>query len=432
MKHETNRTLRNAAWSIVLTTVGLGSAPLPAKPLDGCGEGHVVDVCPVSGDCRQAPVFDVPDYWHGLAQCMRALRNVWSKQGPQQRVPVAGARVEVAKLVRQQVLRELSLDHVGVRDPVTKALRPYAQAANADGELAGDGDLLVLRNDLGQPYNAMGQSGLAYFLYQMAGLAERGGYPLAASDAKLYRSLARGAVRTVVTPVEAGGLARSRSCGAGHTEAACSWYHSITRRDLPTGAGATLNQNLHAIRDLGLIADLARRQQWHEDIDFEAAIAAGLNQLAFSDGARAAGNVPNLQDFLAPPTGDQKVRWAFYGWNTLAPAGKGPYFLGRGSKDCAYHLHVLDLFSQVLQRQQRLGGLDRYRDALLGCGSPLSALYRTIDLRRTHKDRPSAWSSNESGIDHSCPASIDRPADGDTGDNLAFLKERFKSCDQKP
>ncbi len=426
--------LRAAVGLLLLMLGSLTLAAPPAPP--ACGVARSFERCE-DGDqrCERVAAYDVPDYWHGLAQCLRGLRDRWSRDGPDAPVsvgPAGGSNddAKVSTLVRRQVMLAMSARPVrfAAGGPTAADLR-LGDVFDARGTPRRGFDRVVLLNDRGVAYNAMGQSGLAYFLFQMAVLADRGGYPQAADDTALYRALARGAIATVLTPVAAGGLAASRPCDD-DASLRCTWYHSITRRDQPTAAGATLNQHLHAVRDLGLIADLLRKQRWNEGTDFNRAIIEGLNQLAFAAGSTRPGAPPNLADFLSPPAGKARVRWAYYGLNPTATDGPHAYFLGVAGKDCSYHLHVLDLLSQILQRAQAQGFLARYERPLLACGSALGEMERAARLRTERPGDARLWSTPAVGRDYTCPK-LGSDATPDE-DNDSFLERRLASCPVQP
>lgn len=420
-----------AAGMLLLPALASLALATPAAP-PACGVARSFERCDDGNRrCERVAAYDVPDYWHGLAQCLRGLRDRWSRDGPDAPVGVGGGGdAGVSTLVRRQVM--LAMAAPTVRFTATGAAKAdlgLDDVVDARGTPRRGFDRVVLLNDRGVAYNAMGQSGLSYFLFQMAVLADRGGYPEAAADTTLYRALARGAIATVLTPVAAGGLAASRPCDD-DASLRCTWYHSITRRDQPTAAGATLNQHLHAVRDLGLIADLLRKQRWNEGTDFNRAIIEGLNQLAFAAGSTRPGAPPNLADFLSPPAGKARVRWAYYGLNPTAADDRRAYFLGVGGKDCSYHLHVLDLLSQVLQRAQAQGFLARYEGPLLACGSALGEMQRAARLRTERPGDAKLWSTPAAGRDYTCPK-LGSDATPDE-DNDSFLEKRLASCPAQP
>lgn len=419
--------LAGAAGLLLLPALALATPPAPpacgvAKSFERCEDGN--------RRCERVAAYDVPDYWHGLAQCLRGLRDRWSRDGPDAPVAAGNADVGISTLVRRQVMLAMSAGPVRFAASGRSAAElRLDDVFDARGKPRRGFERAVLLNDRGVAYNAMGQSGLAYFLYQMAALADRGGYAEAAADTAFYRALARGAIATVLAPVAAGGLAASKPCDDDAARR-CTWYHSVTRRDQPTEAGATLNQHLHAVRDLGLIADLVRKQRWNEGIDFNRAIIEGLDQLAYSAGSNRLGATPNLRDFLSPPAGQARVRWAYYGLNPTAADGRRAYFLGFGGKDCSYHLHVLDLLSQILQRAEAQGFLARYEKPLLACGSALGEMQRAARLRAEHATDPGRWSTPAAGRDYTCPKLGPGAAPDD--DNDSFLEKRLAACPVTP
>ena len=335
--------------------------------------------------------------WHFFTNCLRAIRGNWTR--------ARGPAVELAATnARQRVIAAMSLEDVGFRDG-RRSLRGgegFAAFFGRDGSRPAPADLQVAwLNDVGQPYNGMGQSGLSYFLFQLAAAAQAGGYPRAQQDVAMYRSLASGIMRTVLLDTRSGGLDTELSCAAlrGRT---CSWYHSVSRRDRPARSGLTLNQDLHVMRDLGMMIDLHRRMGWPVPAGWEDAVQSGLNQL-FQPGARdRMGDLPTFQDYLSEPVGRQNVRWLYYGFNADKPIGAGGYFLNRNGKDCGYQVHVLDLTAQIIERAQRLRTWQSPPGALT-CSSPLAEAYRSTRVRMTTPD-PAAWSSPSIRRDTVCPA----------------------------
>lgn len=397
---------RVAIGLLMLIHVSQTLAVPPAPP--ACGVARSFERCEDgNARCERVTAYDVPDYWHGLAQCLRGLRDRWSRDGPDALVSVgvAGGANDVANvstLVRRQVTLAMSARPVRfVAGGSTLAELHFGDVFDARGTPRRGFDRVVLLNDRGVAYNAMGQSGLSYFLLQMAILADRGGYPQAAADTALYRALARGAIATVLTPVSAGGLAASRPCDD-DASLRCTWYHSITRRDQPTAAGATLNQHLHAVRDLALIANLLSKQtNWNDNGSyFNRAALEGLNQLIYSHGSVTTGAVPNLADFLSSPTNPNALRWSRYGFNPLEidPARRA-YFLGGGTRDCSYHLHNLDLLREIIPTH-----IKHHYEYKKLCGSGIISLFEAAQLTYPTDTRNSADNQNANTESISCPA----------------------------
>ncbi|MCW7538929.1 hypothetical protein OOT46_13870 [Aquabacterium sp. A7-Y] len=408
---------------LVIFLVSAEAAAQATAP-GACGKPVEVPACGESQRCEPGPVFAVPDAWHGLVGCLRGLRDIWARGGPDAAVALGqGSSMPVATLVRRQVEAELGNPRVRV-DPA-EALKSALADERRNTErldLKGRIERVALLNDRGRPYNAMGQAGLSYILYNLSGLAAQSRYPLAAEDSALFRAVARGALQVVVADVSQGGLASRRACEPNSAQR-CAWYHSITRRDQPTQAGATLNQHLHVVRDLGLSADYLAARGWDEGIDFDRAVAEGLNQLFIGRGDEAPGSPPDLADFLSPPLGKAGARRAYYGFNTLAQNKQRGYFLDKGSKDCGYHFHVLVLFGQILKRAEQRGEMAGLQNKVFACGSPLAELHRAAVLCRDDahvEPRP-----NIGGGDFPCPAQEPPPADRQY---MKYLDDRFSRC----
>ena len=399
-----------AVWP-ALVPAAPDTATLPRE----CGTAvRTTRVCDVGGRCESGPVLTVDDAWHGLAQCMRGLRDIWSRRGADT-VVSSGSRSlgPVDALVARQLRFEFTQERV--------------RASSAPGEPVA---VLSLLNDQGQPYNAMGQSGLAYFAYQFAALAaktpatERAA---TAADGDQYRRWGRAMLRGIVTPVEQGGLASWRDCDAGSVRR-CAWFHSVTRRDLPTRSGATLNQHLHAVRDMAMILAQSRRENWTEPLDLRGAYLAGLAQMVAPAGGSEA--MPNLEDFLGPAEGSEGVRWAYYGYNPAKAGRERTYFLDTGGKDCNYHFHVVELLSQVAEQARGDEAGRGLVDRLLQCRSPMAELLRTEQVRRESAaevrrySRDGARSASGRPRDYSCPAAAmaaDTPP-------VAALRQQLSTC----
>lgn len=396
-------------WSAAAVAVALGYLVAPIAfgdtdtYLNACGLPAQPKACNRRSDCTPYEI-DIPDYWHGLASCLRAVRDTWASQGADAEVRVTreGRRETISDFARQVVVASVRRSEVRFA-AVTEgrsALYRFADVFDSDLTPRGRFDDVFVANDRGTPYNGMGQSDMAYWSLQLAAQAGKGGYERSATDAAFYRAIATGAISAALRPVQEGGLASDLPC-SDNPQKRCAWYHSITRRDRRPEQGLTLNQHLHVVRDLGLIADAFGRLGWDGADRYDAAAEAGVNQLL--QPRRVAGTPPVLADFLAPPAGRERVRWLYYGHG-----GSSGYFLNRNGSDCNYHVHVLQLLEQVLARQAKRPGDGTA--AGLACGSPLAEALRTARVRFEAED-PGAWSPSEGGMELSCkPQVADRYA----------------------
>lgn len=352
--------------------------------------------------------------WHFLAGCFRAIRDNWSRSQGED-------RLEWAKTARATVNETLANERTAFATEARlidkrSAIETYLKARRETQETGG---LFIYQaNQLGQPYNGMGQSGMAYYLAQFAQLATR--TPGAESDAVYFRSTAEAILRTALASTRNGGLASKAPCHA-DTRRQCAWFHSITRRDRPANFGVTLNQSLHVLRDIGSISDIYERNGWQTPVNLDAYIAAGLNQLFAERSRRASGDLPTMADYLTPPVGTARVHWLYYGFNRERPGGAGGYFLGRRGKDCGYQVHVLDLTEQVLKRARKSGIWDT-RQAL-SCDGPLAKAWRGTQIRMTQED-PRAWSTAGFPKDSTC-----NPKHVNTYKRISvYYRDAFASC----
>lgn len=376
-----NRVLVTALFaSFTITAAQAGVSELPSQ----CGKTRAMD-CTSKDDCsKQFPVMEVSDAWHGLAQCFRALRDVWARRGPSEMLRKGDVELgPVHAVVERQVNWEMARPRV----------RWSSDAKTGE-------EHVVLLNDRKHAYNAMGQSGLAYFLYQFAFLSRNSALSDRGRLVQRYQRFGASAVNGMLLSVSDGGLSTWSNCAVSSVRE-CVWFHSITRRDLETRAGATLNQHLHAIRDLGLISDLLRANgSSDQGKHLDRAIEAGLAQLIADRQRRT--SPPNLASFLSPATGDRRARWAYYGFNAAAN-DEGGYFLNGNGRDCAYHFHVVELIAQIVERARISGNGAQLIPHLLKCGSPTDELMQAVRLRLTEKE-PKRWSNvgSAKGRDFSC------------------------------
>ncbi|WP_415792823.1 hypothetical protein [Bordetella tumulicola] len=364
-------------------------------------------------------VYEVKDYWHGLTQCMRQLRDVWNHGGPDTLRTISGKKVRIQDLVRNQIVSELQKPYVRFysnKDKGNAKGLTYAEVVDAEFKIKPGIERVALTNSIGVPYNGMGQSGMAYFLSQFARLSKKAGGEIGMRDAAFYRSIAMLSVNTLLTDTTEGGLATSVKCDKS-PELQCTWFHSVTRRDLPSIAGGTLNQNLHVVRDLGLIAD-SMNDTSTEKKRINNAVRAGVNQLVFSNGHVGANTSPNFADFLSAPVGIGKVHWLYYGVR-VDNDKKGGYFLNSKGKDCGYQMHVLDLLSSILARAEKLNELP---DEFKSCSASAASAYQTILAVDATPNVQKNWSAND-GRDYQCN-DVTRKATRKS----KFLNKLYGSC----
>lgn len=296
---------------------------------------------------------DTSPPWHVARACLRELRT-----------GDAGA-------LRAFVLRLFAAPDVRFYTSDRPQGLPFAAVMSSNGAVVRAFDRVAQINPSGQPYNGMGHTGLGMMLYGLADRAQRQGME---ADARLYRTLARAAFNTALRPKGENGLSETAPCERDRPQS-CTWFYSVTKRDAATGTGATLNQHLHMVRDLGKAADIVRRNRWESGDDYEQAFRAGLNQLFLSDGHVRKGRPPNLADFIPPGSDRASHAWAFYGFNPTQEPPGGGYHLNRSGKDCHYHFHDLQLLEEILVRATR-GERPASLDAVLrSCTSSLRSLY---------------------------------------------------------
>lgn len=372
---------------------------------------------------------EVADYWHGMAQCLRKLRDSWAASGPGAEILItqAGYRRPVADFARDMVVASLRRKEVRLvaRSGPRAQQVAFDEAFDTDLKLRKPFDDAFVANDLGTPYNGMGQTDMAYMAFQLGALAAKGGYPRSATDEAFYRKVGESALATVLRPVGEGGLASYQTC-AGDAAKRCAWFHSITRRDKQVTDGLTLNQNLHVIRDLGLIADIYKSAGWGDSGPFETAMTMGMNQLFQTLPTAASHRPPLLSDFLGPPVGAHGVRWFYYGYGYGSKSkAAGGYFLNEHGKDCNYHVHVIDLLNQIIAHKAGLPG-SSVPSEVRACGTVLSEAVRTAQERFYNKD-VGAWSAGP--MDTACKKGV-------AGDYAALNKQplivELKSCAAAP
>jgi hypothetical protein len=409
-----------AVLMLVLSSGSVARADtVPLSDLKACGTE--LDLAPACKSCGATPTFVVKDAWHGLAQCLRQLRNAWNRNGPEATIDAPGAPA-IRAVVRAQIMKEVSSPRVAFSTiPAGRAgVLSFEQIFTDDLKEKSNFDLMWLKNDLGQPYNAMGQTGMSYFLYHFATVAGKGGYPDAERERAFYTALARAAARTVVTDIQDGGLASREGC-KGELGAQCSWYHSITRRDMGAGAGGTLNQMLHAIRDLGLLADSDVETDPGIRALYDQAVDAGLNQLFYKPPRTSAREAPALQDFESPDDIGPHKKRAYYGMNVLSPkTAGGGYFLKFPEKNCGYQIHVLQLFAAIIERQEKKGRKDVASRDWLACQSSLIKFYVAAK----------AWTASDAPMEASGLFSCPKDSKAQMDKLARFYDQRTAACER--
>ena len=367
-------------------------------------------------DCAFGADVEMSGGWQRIANCIAPLRNIWRKLGPDTLIPTGDTQSPVRIAAREAIYRAITLKNAAVStsDDHIRFV-PTEQVVQPDLTLRGEVYWLVQLNDLGQPYNGMSQTSLARILYAFAELADNSSYPEARRDAATYAALAEAAVRPVLAPVESGGLASIAPCAADRS-LRCAWFHSVTRKDIPSTDGATLNQNLHVIRDLVLIDRMLNKRGMRPPPTFDQGIEEGINQLFLSHGHVAVGQAPNFADFMA--SAGNGPSWAYYGFNPNKEQSEGAYFLRENGKNCSYHYHVLDLMTAILIMTEKAQAAPQARVKALACDSPLRRMYEAA----AGSSPPPETTLSASGT--WCPAKVKRGSEK----TFSFLQNTFSQC----
>lgn len=314
--------------SSVFLVLALCSGGAPASAAEACVAGS-------KGGCIPTTCFvetrDSSLSWHFASQCLRAYRDA---------------------LLRPEA--------DGLAPQIGDSARRYVDALL---RLPGGGDgVLFERNDRGEPFNAMGQSGVAYFLLQLTKVARISGQPDLANDlqGRAYRLL-----EVLARPVAEGGFILSAKCGSG----SCAWFQSVTRRDWRAGEGGTLNQNLHAIRDILAILDSGGLDDAALERELEGRVSAALRRLLED----SPGGLPSLAGYFP-----QSSAIAFYGARLRENRAPAYYFLSNGGLDCHYHVHATDLLFQIVDLAERRPALRASVDQAKSCGSPVRRYHAAV------------------------------------------------------
>ena len=414
------RLLRYALFALVVLSAGPVDGALAKSLLDPCDVAMGKNAPCAGAECAFDADTELEGSWQRVGTCIRGLRDAWSKNSPQAMVPAGDRKAPVADVVRNTIYRAMSQGGGGAAlasDPGRYV--PLEDVINPDLSFKQPVVRIAQLNDRGLPYTAMSQSGLARVLYSFARLAAEGGYPRAEADRDAYLKIANASIKTVLTPVTQGGLATTNAC-PGSPQRTCSWFHAITRKDRATDQGATLNKNLHAIRDLIIVKEVAEKNRWPVDPAIDRAIEAGLNQLFLSPGHTEAGRPPNMADFLASPGNGPS--WAYYGFNPSAQPPKGGYFLKQEGRNCSYHDHVLDLMGTILKKTRDTDIAEEARSKALSCDSPLRKMYQArmelipAPTTASAKTKPAQW----------CTKTLDKQVEK----NTRFLAKAFSKCPQ--
>ncbi|ODN71013.1 hypothetical protein [Methylobrevis pamukkalensis] len=405
-----------------VTTVSAGAAGLRAERCPDVTRPAMI--CSADdADCVERDVIDIDRYWLQVSQCLRSIRTVWSRGGAEAEITAGSKDLgAVSDLMRTQIRFELGKDNVRITDETGEERKDLIAGLFEPGSASSPVPFSIfVKNDLGQPYNGMGQGGMAQVVFSIAARAEGSSYPESQTDAAAYRAIANAIIRPVLTPVAEGGLASTETCDNG---ASCTWYHSVTRRDRAPDKGATLNQMLHVLRDLGLIADLHEKMGWTPQFDYDGAITAGLKQLFLGTGHKAVGLEPTLEDFESEP--GLGSTWAYYGFSAARQPGKGGYFLRNEEKNCNYHFHVLNLMRAILARQEKRGITSVPASTVYACEGPLAEFYDMARVAARSKDGSARSLPQPAGI--KTPLSCSAKALSQFKQLRRFYGQRLKQC----
>lgn len=300
--------------------------------------------------------------WHNSMACLSDLLSslngsVQNKRSNQE---------ILAKLILGQTAVELNRSAVSFYLSGNPERLKFSQVAKFDstGGLSlrlSKFDHISFDNEDGVPYNSMSQLDFAKWLFavHLSIMSSGQEHPLYRySD--LFFNLGKAVVVVVTDDEKEGGLAVTHTCIDGTRK--CTIYRSITKRSKGNNQGVTLNQMLHVIRDLGSIgSQLLKAKYQSNEAGYRAerlgenllkASEQGFLQILQSDlDSKDVG--PKLGDYLPRDSQGKLVSgsWLYYGYQL---SGQRPYFLGKtkGHLNCHYHLHVLELLAQLIEKNR--------------------------------------------------------------------------------
>jgi hypothetical protein len=235
----------------------------------------------------------------------------------------------------------------------------------------------------GEPYDAMGQSDLGGWAINMYRLTSK---KEGANKKQIegYKTVAFGAMDTILTSVNDGGLLSRGDCQKKKGEK-CSFFHSKTNENVEPKKAWTMNKHIYAANNLWVFGrDLENSKEdapVKKADKYKDAAVEGMHQLVYGESIKT-GKAPTLFDYVPRNNGKAiQNSWMYYSIDSDTRNG---YYLEAKGKNCNYHELVVNLlvnnFKAMGKEVKKEGFTEKRSD--LGNKSILEYLVRSYEIKK--------------------------------------------------
>ncbi|MBP9711248.1 MAG: hypothetical protein KBD50_03280 [Candidatus Pacebacteria bacterium] len=234
----------------------------------------------------------------------------------------------------------------------------------------------------GEPYDAMGQSDLGGWAINMYRLTSK--KDANKKQVEGYKTVAFGAMDTILTPVSDGGLLSRNDCKEKKSEK-CSFFHSKTNENVEPSKAWTMNKHMYAANNLwvfGKDLENSGESTLKSKADkYKKAAVEGMHQLVYGESIKT-GKTPTLFDYVPRNNGKAiQNSWIYYSIDTDTRNG---YYLDAKGKNCNYHQLVVSLLVRnfkAMGNEVKMEGFTEKRSNL-GNKSILEYLVRSYEIKK--------------------------------------------------
>lgn len=361
------------------------------------------------GSNKTYEVYQLDGPWHDSNSCLLDLLKAAEKQKIDQ---------PIYNFTYYQMLYVLSLPEVRFVDGTNERKLSKVLDKNAEFE-HNKIERVVWTGTTGKPYDSMGQSDLGGWAMKMYRLTSKKD----GADKKQvagYKTVAFGAMDTILTPVSAGGLLSRDNCKEKKNEK-CSFFHSKTNEDVDPKKAWTMNKHIYAANNLWTFGkdmeNLKDNTLASKADEYKNAAVEGMHQLVYGESVKT-GKAPTLFDYV-PYKNDKAIQDSWIYYSIDSDTRKGFYLDDAGkNRNCGYHQLVVSLLVRNLKAMgsevKKEGFTEKRSD--LGNKSILEYLVRSYEIKKADNLYKNA--KTENGGDFSACED-----DKLTADDIKYLRD---------